>query len=645
MDRTLITFIFTFVVSCSYAQYVFTPWNLGYNTWSIAEAAICPHCEMTSILEEEYPVKTESNDLKSKLEQEADQNGQSMNIVSHLADVYGPRLMGTKAYYDALNWSKQSLESWGADSVYFHSFGENLRGWELNGFSVEMIEPGYSRIQAYPAAYTSSTGGSVEGELLYLEDLDSVYHYKGKLENKVLLLGSTYRPARSIRYPMSRRFESADLERAEANPDPNHREIGYLGRRSINTAIKRRALWREQREKFFRFVKEEGVSALVEASDYPYGILHVDGNRLFPTYVESEDLKPIASFVFSNEHFGRLKRLLDLGHKPRLRLNLEAEFVEKPEYNQNLVAVLEGEDAELRDESVMLGGHFDSWHAGTGAVDNGSGSAIAMEAFRLLKALDLKMKRSVKLVLWGGHEQGFWGSQAYVSELLGNIETGALKQEAGKISAYFNLDNGAGRIRGIYAMGNDKALPVLKEILAPFEGQDAVTLQYTDQTDHELFDRLNVPAFQFIQDPLDYISAVHHTNLDLYEYVPEKDLKESAVLLAYLIYELANREELLPRKSFNSPKPSRQGNTTFHIAGYDNAREAQIIGTFNNWNFWGTPLYRTEDGWECKLELEPGEYLYKFYIDGDFIADPRTPQEELLGDGKGHGGLTRIIVR
>lgn len=625
-----------------HAQFICPPCNMFCDTLSFSEAGICPHCNMQLV--EQVVTEETSDTLLHNLQKEAEDEGLGMHIVSILSDLYGPRLLGTSNYIKALNWAKEQLESWGADEVSFHKFDRNHRGWELNSFDVTMSAPTYNKIQAYPAAFTNSTDGEVEGEVLYLDHWQSIYEYEGKLKGKIVLLGDTYRPASNKFEPFAQRFSTEQLNQAVENPDPNHRVLGYLSRRSINQAIRGSYNRREAMAPFFEFARQEGALALVEASYLPYGILHVDGNTHFPSYIHKDDINPIACFVFSNEHFGRLKRLLDQGITPKIKLHLDATFVEDEANNQNLLATIEGQDPALKEESIIIGGHFDSWHAGTGAVDNGSGVAIMMEAFRLLKALDLEMKRSVKLALWGGEEQIFAGSFGYVEDIVGNIENGELKEEALKIAAYFNLDNGAGKIRGIYTMGNDKVIPPLQEILQSFTGDNYLTLQYANQTDHELFDRLNIPAFQFIQDPLDYISALHHTNLDAYEYVPENDIRESAILVAYLVYRLANEEQPLPRKRFNSPKPSRTGNTLFEIAGYPDAQQVQLIGTFNNWNLFGTPMYKTDTGWACKLDLPPGEYLYKFYIDNNFIADPVTPEEELKKDGKGHGGLTIRVV-
>ena len=618
------------------------PCDADCDTLVFDEPGFCPHCGMG--LQEDLFRSILADSTLQPFVTEAEESGESREVISWISDVYGPRLLGTENYWQALNWCRDKLQSWGVEQVSFHDFDRQHRTWNLEGFQVEMVAPTYAPLLAYPAAFTGATAGMVEGELVYLNHWQDIYALKGELRGKVVLLGDTYRPVSSSTRPLTRRFTAEELAEAEANPDPNHRVIGYLSRRSINRAIQGRQEQRERMEPFFVFAKEEGVLALVEASNFPYGILHADGNSHFPSYVYADDIQPPPGLVLANEHFGRLKRLLDLGISPRLRLEIDASFTTQPEYQQNLLAELTGQDPELAEESVIIGSHFDSWHAGTGAVDNASGVAVMMEAIRLLKALDLPMKRTVKLALWGGEEQVFAGSFAYVQDFVGNINNGDLAAEAERISAYFNLDNGSGRIRGIYTMGNTAAHTELAEWLDPFPASNTLTMQYANQTDHELFDRLNVPAFQFIQDPLDYLSIVHHTNMDVPEYVDFQDVSYNAVVLAWLVYQAANAPEQLPRKRFNSPKASRLGETVFQLPGYPDAKEVQIIGTFNNWNLFGTPLYRTHEGWACQLPLEAGEYLYKFYVDGDFIADPATPKSDLLSDGKGHGGLTRLVV-
>ena len=443
---------------------------------------------------------------------------------------------------------------------------------------------------------------------------------------------------------MSTRLDDNTLTKAAANLDPNDLIIGYHSRRSTVDVFGMRARIKKKRTEFFAFCEEQGVIAVIEPSNFPYGILHADGNRTVPSFTKKEDLKPIASFVLSNEHFGRIVRLIDLGLTPKIRLNLKTKFYKNPKYNVNLIAEIEGTDTVLKNELVIIGAHLDSWHAGTGAVDNASNCAVLMEALRVIKELGVKPKRTIRLILWGGEEQVFAGSQKYVSEFVGDFDSGKTKAENKRITAYLNLDNGAGMIRGVYLNGNPEIAAYFSEYLEPFEKSKTLTLQNANQTDHELFDYFNVPAFQFIQDPLDYMTAIHHTNMDVYEYVPPKDQEYNAKLIAYLTYKIAQQEQRLPRKNYNSPIPSKTGNATFQLPGYPNAQKVYLIGDFNNWNMFGTPLYKTENGWECKIELSKGRYLYKYIIDDNWTANPNTSNDDLVKDGKGHGGLTSIVI-
>ena len=585
------------------------------------------------------------NEALTKIKTEADRNSQVMKIVSYLSDVYGPRLMGTPNYYNSILWTEEELKKWGIEKIEQQSFDKGHRGWEVVNFKVELVEPTYSSMTVYPLAYTASTKGEVIGEVIYLPNLDTLYGLFGQLKNKIILLGSFYEPVDNVFRPFSQRLTSDILESAENNPDPNDLIVGYHSRRSTKAVFTFQNSLRKQKEKFFTFCKEQEVLAIVEPSDFPYGILHADGNRGVPSYMRTTDIKPIASFVMANEHFGRLVRLIELGFIPKLKVRLETKFYNEPKYNVNLIADIEGSDPLLKNELVIIGAHLDSWHAGTGAVDNASGCATMLEALRLIKSSGLKPKRTIRLALWGGEEQIFAGSASYVEKNVGDLMNAEPKKEKTKISAYFNLDNGAGKIRGIYLMGNEKVKPIFKEYLKAFENDNTLTIQNANQTDHELFDFQNIPAFQFIQDPLDYISAVHHTNMDTYEYVPAADQKFNSVYVAYLAYEVAQRAELLPRKTFNSPMPSMKGNATFQLKGFSESKEVNLVGDFNNWNMFGTPLTKVKNGWECKIDLPKGKYVYKYIIDGDWTADPSTPTEKLIRDGKGHAGLTEKIVQ
>lgn len=474
-----------------------------------------------------------------------------MHTVRYLSDVYGPRMLGTPQYYQSAQWAKKQLEEWGLTEVRHESFDQSYLGWSVDGFRFEMSEPNYAPLQAYPLAFSQSSKGEQEGSPILINSFDEIYQLAGSLQGKIIFLKGYYRPVRSMERQMSVRLDETTLLRAAANPDPNDVIIGYHSRRSTVDVFGRRARIKQERTKFFKFCAEKGVLAIVEPSNFSYGILHADGNRAIPSLHEAGDVKPVPAFVLSNEHFGRVVRLMDLGIMPKIKLNLKTTFYQEPEYNVNLIAEIPGTDPALSDEVVIIGAHLDSWHAGTGAVDNGANCAVLMEAMRLLVQTGLRPRRTIRLILWGGEEQVFAGSRSYVNKYVGDFEKGNAKSEGEKISAYLNLDNGAGMIRGVYLSGNTAVAPYFAEYLNPFAKSQTLTIQNANQTDHELFDYFNVPAFQFIQDPLDYMTAIHHTNMDTYEYVPVKDQQYNAKLMAYLSYKIAEGDGLLPRKPFN----------------------------------------------------------------------------------------------
>lgn len=566
-----------------------------------------------------------------------------MEDISYLSDVYGPRLIGTPSYFESIMYLKNKLEGLGI-STRLESFDKRYRGWGFSDFNIKMTEPRYAPISAYPLAFTSSTEGQKEGELVFIKSLNEAYELEGKLQDKIIMLKALYRQVSSVESTMSVRLTNEALVKAAANPDPNDVIIGYHSRRSVRGLFRQREKYKQRMTAFFEFLTKENAIAVFEPSDYPYGILHADGNRAVPSFKLTSDIKPIASFVMSNEDFGRLLRLSQKDLNPKLSLSLSSHYYNEASYNQNLIAEIEGSDPDLRNELVIIGAHLDSWHAGTGAVDNASNVAVMIEVMRVLKEVRAKTKRTIRLILWGGEEHVFAGSEFYVDKNVGSMKTGAPKKEKELISVYLNLDNGAGKIRGIYLMGNEKIEPYFAEYLQPFESNNILTLQNANQTDHWLFDYQNIPAFQFIQDPLDYISAIHHTNVDKFEYVPKEDQEYNAELIAYLVYQIANEKHLMPRKKYNFITPSNTGNVTFILRGFENAKEVSVVGDFNNWDMFNVPMYKTKGGWETKIDLPKGKYFYKFIVDEYWTNNPDTPEHELKKDGKGHGGLTVIYV-
>jgi Zn-dependent M28 family amino/carboxypeptidase len=248
-----------------------------------------------------------------------------------------------------------------------------------------------------------------------------------------------------------------------------------------------------------------------------------------------------------------LVRILEKEEPLKLRVELDTEVFDDDLQGYNVLAELPGSDPELREEIVMLGAHLDSWHAGTGATDNASGCAVVMEAVRILKAVGGPLRRTVRIALWSGEEQGLLGAKGYVKSQFGDPAEGEVTDEYSDFSAYFNLDNGAGRIRGIYLQGNDSVRPIFSDYIEPLEdlGVSTLSIRRTGGTDHLAFDAIGLPGFQFIQDPLNYGTVTHHTNLDVYEYVPEEDLSQASAVMAWFVYRTAMRDARLPRKKIN----------------------------------------------------------------------------------------------
>jgi Zn-dependent M28 family amino/carboxypeptidase len=266
----------------------------------------------------------------------------------------------------------------------------------------------------------------------------------------------------------------------------------------------------------------------------------------------------VPSVVLAPEQYNRLVRLVAHEVATQIELDVETKFTDDAPDGYNVIAEIPGH--KKRDELVMLGAHLDSWHTGTGATDNGAGSAVVLEAFRILKVLNLPMDRTVRLALWSGEEQGLFGSRGYVQQHFGDPVTMALKPEHAKLSAYFNLDNGSGKIRGVYLQGNDMVRPIFESWLAPFrdEGATTITIRDTFGTDHQSFDAVGLPGFQFVQDPLDYGTRTHHSELDVYDHANPADLMQAAAIVASFVYNAANRTEMLPRKILPRPLPARR---------------------------------------------------------------------------------------
>jgi hypothetical protein len=500
-----------------------------------------------------FAISQTKSQALAKINTEGFQKSQVMSLISDLSDVYGPRLTGTNQYYTAAEWAKRTMENWGVDKVYFENYCGDCMGWEVNSFNVEMTAPAYMKIQAYPYAWTESSNGVQTGDLIWIEnyaDLEKVReHWSGKLQGKTILIGPA--PEQNMLFDaLSTRFTEEQIEEAEksivpvpGNPlGPTAGNMDLVGNRdAIFDSFMRKD------DAFFAFLKEEGALTILGTTPFFPGVIHPSGTY---NYKESHP-KSLPYFAISPENFGKLKRLVARGIAPKIKFHLDAELYLKPENNVNIIAEIAGSDPKLKDEVVMIGAHFDSWHSASGATDNGAGSAVMMEVMRILKATGLRPKRTIRIALWGGEEQGYLGSLAYAENHYGKVKETTRKNEVEKISAYINMDNGAGQMRGLYLQGNEAVKPIFEEMLAPYEHLDVtnLTIQNTNFTDHDVFDYYKIPGFQIIQDGLNYSTITHHTNLDVLEYVPERDMMINATVIAALVYQIAESDSRLPREN------------------------------------------------------------------------------------------------
>ncbi len=492
----------------------------------------------------------------SRIKEEGFQRSQVMETLSWLSDVYGPRFVGTPAYREAAEWAENEMEKWGLQNVTLEGVDKKVRGWAAESFSVEMIKPRYMPINAWPAAYTKSTDGIITGVPQFINlkfdwknpPLDSLMEYKDQLKGKIVFWEDGD-PAGPYFEPFALRWTDAELSHTEQAINPIAKEPlePWTSEQPIAKRLAQKTNTVEKQRQLIKFFLREGVAALVFPSSADHGIIHAEKYQ----FSGIDDIKAVPTFFIAKEQFARIRRMVDKKVMPTIRLHLETAFYEAPKNNVNIFVEITGADKKVADEVVLLGAHFDSWHAGTGATDNAAGAAVMMEALRILKKIGVRPRRTIKLALWTGEEHAHIGSLDFSTKYLGNINTGKPVDKPVKISAYFNHDGGSGKIRGIYLQGNEVLRPVFKSYLAPFSnlGVNTLSIENTSYTDHEILDAFYVPAFQFIQDPLNYNKVTHHTNLDVYENVIEDDLKINAVIIAALAYQIAMRDEMLPRKS------------------------------------------------------------------------------------------------
>ncbi|MCL4401498.1 MAG: M20/M25/M40 family metallo-hydrolase [Acidobacteria bacterium] len=493
----------------------------------------------------------------NRIKAEASQNSRVMEHAFYMSDVFGSRLVGSTGYKAAADWTVRRMREWGLSNPRLEKWTYG-RGWDNLRFYAAMKAPSYQPLIGVPRPLSLGTGGRVSGEavLAVLRTEADLEEYKGKLRGKIVLTEDA-RTLPMQTEAMGRRYTDTELAAQAFAPDPGLRLLPYgapaPGRPSFGQPPPMdRAAAQRFRNRLNQFLRDEGVLVTIGAG------MRGDGGTVFSAAAGTRDLKdpmPPASVALAAEHYNRIYRLLEKKVPVTLEFDIENKLYENSPDTFNVLADLPG--GAKKDEIVMVGAHLDSWTFGTGATDDTAGCAVMMEVMRILKALDLKMARTVRIALWSAEEEGLLGSAAYVKQHVADRETMALGPEHAKISGYFNLDNGGGKIRGVYLQGNDMMRPIFEAWLQPFHdlGASTVTVRNTTGTDHLSFDAAGVPAFQFIQDPLEYMSRTHHSNMDVYDRLQSGDLMQASAIIASLVYDAATRDERLPRKPLPKPQP------------------------------------------------------------------------------------------
>jgi hypothetical protein len=501
-------------------------------------------------------------EMINRIRYEGFRNSRIMEIASGLMDGIGPRLTGSPGVKQANEWTRDQLTSFGLANAHLESWGPFGRGWSNEFVSVRMVLPSIAPVIAYAKAWTPGTNGVIKGKCarVKIENKKDFDKYRGKLAGVIALFGSDPE-VKTVSTPMFERLSDKELADIGQYPIPNEKPGFRYAQYRKRTAFQR---------DLAKFLGEEKILALVDHGygDYGGGTLFVSSGGSWKT----GETTTYPAVTIALEQWDRMARLLDQKKDVEIELNIANTFYDNDPMQYNTIAEIPGTDK--KDEIVMVGAHLDSWHSGTGATDNGAGTVVMMEAMRILKAVDAKPRRTVRIGLWTGEEQGLLGSQFYVQQHFGSRppmnepdmkdmptllrrEAGpvTVKPEQSKISVYLNVDNGSGKLRGVYLQENEAAGPIFEAWMQPFKdlGMTTLTMRNTGGTDHQSFDAVGIPGFQFIQDPLDYGTRTHHSNMDVYDRLQPDDLKQAAVIVATFVYHAAMREQKFPRKAIEKP--------------------------------------------------------------------------------------------
>jgi carboxypeptidase Q len=531
----------------------------SHRVW-LGGAALAAGLALAPVSAQQAPAERVDYDAIYKIKDEGFQRSKVMEILSWLTDVYGPRLTNSPGFRKAGDWAVKEMTSWGLTNVKLEPFPFG-RGWSNDKFSMTATTPaGSFPVIGMSTAWTPGTNGPVSADAVFapVTGEEELAQFKGKLQGKIVFT-QALREVPALWAAPSSRYSDAQLDELMRETDAAPRTGRFGGRaggpgRQGGPAGRGGALLFAQR--LAQFLKEEGAIATVTTGT------RGDGGTLFVQGAAAANRQPNAdtglpAIVIAVEHYGRIVRTLQKNMPVTIDLDIRNTFHDADTTSFNVVAEIPGTDKA--DEVVMLGAHFDSWHGATGATDNAAGSAVMMEAMRILKQSGLKMRRTVRIGLWGGEEQGLIGSREYVTAHFGNAADMALKPAHAKVAGYFNLDNGTGAIRGVYLQGNEAVGPIFGAWMKPFDnlGMTTLTIRDTGGTDHQSFDRVGLPGFQFIQDDVEYDTRTHHSTMDSYERIQEEDMRKNAVIVAAFAFHAANRDEKLPRKPLPAPTGGR----------------------------------------------------------------------------------------
>jgi len=523
-----------------------------------------------------------------KIKDEGMNRSQVMQTLSYLTDVIGGRLTNSPNMKRANEWTRDTMAKWGMKNAKLEAWGPFGRGWSLKSFSAQVIEPTAYPVIAYPNAWSPSTKGVVTSEVVYLDinSEEDFAKYKGQLRGKIVLI-SRPRELKAAFDGMGNRYTDDQLIKLVAEPEPAtvpRPQQQPATTQPLTPQQQERVRQSQLSSKMNGFVFEEGPAVMIHNSRIGSGgTLFVSSASVAPApasagpaqgvgagpvlrFSKEVESRMLPQMTMASEDYNRLVRMIKQGSKPRMTVDIQTQFYDEDLMGYNTVAEIPGTDPNLKEELIMLGGHLDSWHSSTGATDNAAGCAVAMEAVRILIASGLKPRRTIRVALWSGEEQGLLGSRAYVKQQFGEIKGGgnrfgppdpnAPKPELikganyDKLSAYYNLDNGTGKIRGVYMQGNAAVRPYFEAWLAPFAdmGAKTLTLSNTGGTDHLAYDAIGLPGFQFIQDEIEYDTRTHHSNQDNYDRIQAEDMKQASMVMAAFVYQSAMMDEKMPRK-------------------------------------------------------------------------------------------------